>query len=157
LREEFAALGVPFGERGSRLEEWIGLVRDCWTGEPRASSSPRYVLPADVLCLPRPAHRIPVLVGGHSVAARRRAATIGDGWLAQQSAGELDSTALVTREGDVPARVVLRIVDSLHREAEVAARLRELEDAGVDEVVVDVPVDRDSAARALDVLRGGVR
>src|SRR5689334_25155200 len=32
LREEFEALEVPYDGRGSRLDEWLSLLRDCWTG-----------------------------------------------------------------------------------------------------------------------------
>ena len=150
LREEFEALDVPFDDRGSRLAEWIAIIRDCWTGEPQAHSSERYVLPGDLYSNPPPAHPIPLLVGGHSKVALGRAGRLGDGWLAQQSLGELDADELrsgiramqsAAREAgrDPEAlRTVLRIVDSAGRSEELAAALPELENAGVDEVIVDV-------------------
>jgi len=85
LEEEFDALNVPFERRGRRLEEWISLCRACWTGAPASSRSELYNLPPGVLCLPVPAHDVPVLIGGHSPVALRRAGRIGDGWLAQQA------------------------------------------------------------------------
>jgi probable F420-dependent oxidoreductase len=168
LAEEFAALGVPFEGRGTRLVEWMGLARACWTGRPAAHASERFTLPDGVLCLPTPAHDIPMLVGGHSPVALRRAGGVGDGWLGQQSALELDpaelarATAAVAEaaraagRGTGPPRVVLRIVDSLGRTDVVAGRLDELQDAGVDEVIVDVPVEGDGAARDLESLRSAV-
>jgi hypothetical protein len=84
-----------------------------------------------MLCLPAPSD-IPLLIGGHSPAALRRAQR-NDGWLAQQDADKLDPAAL-RHDG----RIVLRIVGSLGREALVAERLAELP---VDEVIVDVPID----------------
>jgi probable F420-dependent oxidoreductase len=162
LEEEFAALNVPFEGRGGRLVEWMGLARACWTGRPPAHASDRYTLPEGVLCLPTPAHSIPLLVGGHSPVALRRAGRVGDGWLAQQSALELDpaelaaSIAQVAEAAGGPPRVVLRVVDSLERADLVAARLDELRDAGVGEVIVDVPVEGDDPARALEVLRSAV-
>lgn len=150
LREEFDALGVPFDSRGSRLDEWIELLRDCWTGTPTARVGTHYSLPEGVLCLPTPAHEIPVLVGGHSKAALRRAGRLGDGWLAQQSLDGIDTSeieaavdvmrAAAEEEGRDAHRseVVLRIVDSAGRSGEVARRLPELARAGVDEVIVDV-------------------
>jgi probable F420-dependent oxidoreductase len=132
LAEEFAALNAPFERRGARMDEWIAILRECWTGRTAARHSEFYDLPADILCLPVP-NRIPVLIGGHSPAALRRAAR-NDGWLAQQDADELDPAAL-----RFDGRVVLRIVGSLGREELVARRLRELEH--VDEVIVDVPLD----------------
>jgi probable F420-dependent oxidoreductase len=134
LEEEFDALGVPFSERGRRLDESIRIARECWTGEHEG-----------VLSYPTPAHRIPVLIGGHSEAALRRAREL-DGWLAQQSADALDPEALAGRA----PRIVLRIVQSLGRPELVAERLGELAQAGVDEVIVDVdPADADRAHAVL--------
>jgi probable F420-dependent oxidoreductase len=150
LREEFDALGVPFESRGSRLDEWIELLRDCWTGTPGAHVGTHYSLPDGVLCLPTPAHEVPLLIGGHSRAALRRAGRLGDGWLAQQSLDEIDTDeieaavnvmrAAAEDEGRDTFRgeVVLRIVDSAGRSSDVARQLPELERAGVDEVIVDV-------------------
>jgi probable F420-dependent oxidoreductase len=145
LAEEFAALNVPFARRGARMDEWIAILRECWTGRTAARHTDYYDLPAGTVCLPKPAHDIPLLIGGHSPAALRRARA-NDGWLAQQDADKLDPEAL-RHDG----RVVLRIVGSLGREEQVAERLRELEAAGVGEVIVDVPVE--SAQRVREVYR----
>jgi len=164
LAEEFAALNAPFERRGARLEEWIAIARACWTGTPEARASEHYTLPPDVLCLPRPSHDIPLHVGGHSPAALRRAGRVGDGWLGQQAAGALDPAALREEIAAVslaangaPRRVVLRIVESLGRPDVVAAQLPALAGAGVDEVIVDVPVEARAARRDLEILRAGVR
>ena len=157
LEEEFEALNVPFARRGRRLEEWMALVRDCWTGAPESSRSELYRLPPEVLCLPTPAHDVPLLVGGHSPTALRRAGRVGDGWLAQQalptrapdmSAAELE----VVRRAAVEAGrdpdsldVVLRIVEAAGASDELAARLPELARVGVEEVIVDVALDRGEA------------
>lgn len=150
LREEFDALNVPFEHRGARMEEWMALARACWTGRPDAHSSERYTLPPDVIALPTPAHRIPFLIGGHSRVALHRAARVGDGWLAQQEASALDPDHVRAGRAQLPpdARVVVRIVGSLGHCDRVAAGLPDLAEAGVDEVIVDVPVDDLDAARA---------
>lgn len=165
LSEEFDALGVPFESRGTRFTEWITILRDCWTGRPAERVYEHYVMPRDVLCLPRPAGPIPLLVGGHSPVALRRAGRLGDGWLAQQSldavdVDELAAGARAVRYGaqeagrdPVTATVVLRIVDSAGRGDEVARRLGELADAGVDEVVVDVSWEGDALELAASQLR----
>src|SRR3954451_14842234 len=132
LAEEFAALNVPFEKRGARMDEWIAILRDCWTGRTGARKSEFYDLPAGTMCLPAPA-QIPLLIGGHSPAALRRAGR-NDGWLAQQDADTLDPGAL-----RFDGRIVLRIVGSLGREALVARRLAAFEN--VDEVIVDVSAD----------------
>lgn len=167
LAEEFEALDVPFAGRGGRMVEWMAIARDCWTGETAAHDGPTYVVPEGTRCYPTPAHPIPFLIGGHSKIALRRAGEIGDGWLGQQSALALDPDTLAqeimavaaaaqrTRSAPAHPRVVLRIVDSTGRSDLVAARLDELEQAGVDEVIVDVRVDPEGAAEDLEILRGG--
>lgn len=157
LEEEFDALDVPFAGRGKRLDEWISLIRDCWTGTPGPHESELYRLPADVLCLPTPAHRVPFLIGGHSPAALRRAGRIGDGWFAQQSLPALDPEELAravaamraaaTEAGrdDGSLEVVLRIVEASGLSEELAARLPELAAAGVGEIVVDVSLENGEA------------
>jgi probable F420-dependent oxidoreductase len=168
LAEEFAALDVPFRDRGERLTEWIGVLRAVWTGQPPALAGAHYSLPGGLHSGPVPPHRIPLLVGGHSAAARARAGAHGDGWLAQQSAAELDPAALAAGIAEVrqaavaadrdPAglRTVLRIVDSARRAELVAAAIPALSGAGVAEIIVDtdwsVP---GSAAAACRLLRAG--
>jgi probable F420-dependent oxidoreductase len=165
LREEFEALGVAFEGRGGRLVEWMEIARDCWTGSPPARASERYTLPGGMLCLPVPAHRIPFLMGGHSPAALRRAGRLADGWLAQQSLSELAPDALAAAAGEMRAaaeaagrdpselEVVLRLVDSGGRAAEVARALPALADAGVDEIIVNVDWERGDAAEAYARMR----
>lgn len=160
LREEFEALNVPFDDRGARLGEWLELLRACWTGSPPAHASERYTLPGGLICLPKPARDIPVLVGGHSRAALRRAGRLGSGWLAQQPlsdlrpdelrAGlELVRAAAAEADRDAAAvELVLRIVESDGRPDEVAAALPALAAAGVTEIVVNVDWSRDPAEQA---------
>lgn len=144
LREEFDALAADFDERGTRMTEWIGLLRDCWTGRPPAHAG-HYRLAADTLVLPTPAHRVPLYVGGHSPVALRRAGELGDGWLAQQAVPSLDPRRLereiatvVAAAGDrARPHVVLRLVESVGLIGDIAGRLPELTAAGVDEIIVD--------------------
>ena len=157
LAEEYAALGVPFADRGRRLDEWLAVVRDCWTGEPAARQGRFYDLPADVLCLPAPTAPPPVLVGGVSDAALRRAAR-QDGWVAHEDLRTLDVDGVAAGAARVralatdPPRVVLRLVGSAGRADEVAWRLPALAAAGVDEVVVDVAAGQ--ARAAFELLKG---
>ena len=160
LEEEFAALNVPFERRGARLEEWMAIARACWSGRPPARGSEFYDLPADVIALPAPAHEIPLLVGGHTPVALRRAGRLGDGWLGQQSLpalapDELQSEIAVMRGAAAKAgrdpdglRVVLRIVETAGRSDDVAARLPELAAAGVDEIIVDTRWEEGEPAAA---------
>ncbi|HEX2442130.1 MAG TPA: LLM class F420-dependent oxidoreductase [Methylomirabilota bacterium] len=82
LREEFEALGAPpFEERGAVTDEYLRFMRATWTTDP-VKFSGRYVSVQNVHALPKPAQPggIPVWIGGHTDAAVRRAATLGDGW-----------------------------------------------------------------------------
>jgi alkanesulfonate monooxygenase SsuD/methylene tetrahydromethanopterin reductase-like flavin-dependent oxidoreductase (luciferase family) len=56
-------------------------MRTAWTSDP-VSFEGRYYRVKDVHALPKPAQRagIPVWIGGHTDAAVKRAATLGDGW-----------------------------------------------------------------------------
>jgi probable F420-dependent oxidoreductase len=86
LAEEFAALGVPFEDRGARTDEYVAAMRALWSQE-RASFKGRYVSFDDVFCRPLPAERrIPVIVGGDTKAAARRAGRLGDGYFPARGA-----------------------------------------------------------------------
>jgi len=78
--EEYAAVGVPYHDRGRRLEECIGAMRALWADRP-ASYSGRYVSFDRVHSIPTPeSGAVPVLLGGHSEPAVRRAGRLADGW-----------------------------------------------------------------------------
>ena len=154
LREEFDALAAPFDGRGARMTEWIALLRECWTGRTAGHHTGNYDLAAGVLALPAPANPVPILVGGHSPVALRRAGRLGDGWLAQQAVPALDPGHLAAEiaavrqaaatAGRDPAglTVVLRLVESAGRLDTVARRLADLHAAGVDEIIVDTSAGR---------------
>jgi probable F420-dependent oxidoreductase len=80
LREEFDALGVEWDRRGARNDEYIAAMRALWAG-PHAEFHGEFVDFAPVTCSPRPVQAsIPILVGGDTPAALRRAARIADGY-----------------------------------------------------------------------------
>lgn len=80
LREEFAALGVPFETRGRRADEYVAAMRALWR-EDGARYAGRFVRFEGVSCNPKPvAGAVPIIVGGHSEAAARRAGRLGDGF-----------------------------------------------------------------------------
>jgi probable F420-dependent oxidoreductase len=82
LREEMEALGVPFEERGARTDESIAAIRSLWQDGP-SSFEGRYYHWKDMFCNPKPMQKpgIPIHIGGHSPAAARRVARMGDGFL----------------------------------------------------------------------------
>ncbi len=80
LREEFDALGVPFDDRGARLDEHVAVLRTLW-GQPEASFAGEFTQFERCVMRPQPVNgSIPIHVGGHSPAAARRAGRLGDGF-----------------------------------------------------------------------------
>ena len=81
LAEEFALLGQPFRDRGRRTVEAVRLLKACWSDDPVNFHGGFYDLPPFAMA-PKPPQgaRLPVLGGGESEAALRRAAEACDGW-----------------------------------------------------------------------------
>ena len=82
LREEFDALGADFSRRRELLEDGIDILRALWEqDQPSYEGETHSFLPLNMR--PKPVQLpVPILVGGHSRPALRRAAAMGDGWLA---------------------------------------------------------------------------
>jgi probable F420-dependent oxidoreductase len=80
MKEEFEAIGAPpFEDRGTVTDEYIGACRELWT-KPDPAFDGKYVKFSNVTFEPKPAHKIPIWVGGESNPALRRAASLGEGW-----------------------------------------------------------------------------
>jgi probable F420-dependent oxidoreductase len=80
LEEEFDALGVPFAGRGRRTDAYVAAMRALWTGE-EVTLDDGYQRWEKAISLPTPTNgTIPIVVGGHSEAAARRAGRLGDGF-----------------------------------------------------------------------------
>lgn len=81
LGAEFAALGAPFVERGAVTDEAIEVIRTLWTQD-KPSFSGQWWSFEGIQSNPRPVQQPhpPIVVGGHSPPAYRRAVRQGDGW-----------------------------------------------------------------------------
>ncbi|HEY8215866.1 MAG TPA: LLM class F420-dependent oxidoreductase [Acidimicrobiia bacterium] len=81
LREEAEAVGTSFDDRGARTDEAIEVMRLLWR-EREATFEGTFTRLTRAMSNPKPARPcgIPILVGGHSRAAARRAGRTGDGW-----------------------------------------------------------------------------
>ena len=79
-REDYEVLGVDWDTRGQRMDEAIAILRGLAAGGYFEHHGKIFDLPP-VKIAPVPTAPIPVLIGGHSDAALRRAARLGDGWL----------------------------------------------------------------------------
>ena len=82
MREEFEALDAPeFDRRGAASDEYIRIFKALWTQDPASFHGEFYRFDS-IRCLPHPVQRPhpPIWIGGHSKAALRRVARLGDGW-----------------------------------------------------------------------------
>ena len=77
---EYDALGVSYKDRGKRLDEQVDLLRQLWR-EPVVDFRGDFHRTDRAGILPQPARRMPILFGGFSEVALRRAARVGDGFL----------------------------------------------------------------------------
>jgi probable F420-dependent oxidoreductase len=82
LEEEWAAAQLDFSTRGRRLDEALGICKRLWT-EPQVEHHGEFFDFGAVAFEPKPVQRPwpPLLIGGESDAALRRAARDGDGWI----------------------------------------------------------------------------
>ena len=86
LEEEFKALGIPFADRGRRTDEYVAAMRELWSS-PMPSFDGEFVHFNQAHCQPQPINgSVPVIIGGHSKAAARRAGRIGNGYFPARNA-----------------------------------------------------------------------
>ena len=146
LEAEFAALGIPFNERGRRIDEGIAMMRAVWTQDP-VTFRGKYV-PAEIdqmTMRPFPDKPIPIWFGARSEAALRRTVKIGDGWHGSQLT-PAEAAAVVERlRRDRPEpefTISMRIHWNGKDRGELRDRLAAYAEIGVQHVMVH-PLDRD--------------
>lgn len=76
---EYEALGQDFSTRGRRLDEALEIFEEVWTNDPASYDGEHYQF-SEIRLLPKPAHPIPIWIGGTSPAALRRAVAYGSGY-----------------------------------------------------------------------------
>jgi probable F420-dependent oxidoreductase len=115
MKEEFDALGISWPRRGARNDEYIEVMRALWAG-PHAEFHGEFIDFEKVTCSPRPVNgHIPILVGGDTEAAIRRAVKLADGYFP----GEGDTQRLAQLLGRV--RTACEQADRDYRTLEVNA------------------------------------
>jgi probable F420-dependent oxidoreductase len=94
LKDEFDAAGVPFSERGSRMDEIVPLLRRLWSEEDPITHEGRHYRFGPVHFRPKAIQRpsVPIELGGTSDAALRRTAALADGWM-ELGADDVDQLA----------------------------------------------------------------
>lgn len=102
---EYDALGVDFRHRGRILDEQLDVLRGLWSGQPQTRVGEGFKLSGAAVA-PAPPAPIPLLIGGSSEAAIRRAARSGDGLLLMTSDQQLvEAVAKMHRALDEAGRV----------------------------------------------------
>lgn len=143
MKQEFAAIGAPFGERGARTDEAIGVLRALFGGS--TSFRGRFTDFTDMSLQPGPARPggPPIWIGGNSRAGIERATRLGDAWHTTVSdparlAPKIEwLRSMVAATGREPADVTVS-VRVRARAAKVADLLPRLDVLGVDHLLVDL-------------------
>lgn len=183
LKPESDALGSVYGTRGRYADESINIMRELWTSEDPEYDGEFYSF-SEVKFSPKPAQKPgpPILVGGISRPALRRAATLGDGWHPlRPSMTELADNIQVIRriatearrdpsEIEVSVRTELDVTDSpsdgeastmIGTVDQLRSTIEQYEELGVSELVLSVSTnDVDRILRTQDrfadlVIHGG--
>jgi len=141
LREEMEAVAVPFEKRGARCDEYIEILRRLWTDRIAEFSGEFYQL-APCAQEPHPVQKPhpPILIGGTSKPAIRRAARLGDGWVAinlspAEAAEHLKRLRVLREEAGLSMdgfRATLMAVNYPIEPEDLSA----YQDAGIDQVVL---------------------
>jgi probable F420-dependent oxidoreductase len=161
--EEYAALGVPWEGRGRRMDEYLQAMNVLWTDDVSTFEGD-FVSFRDAVALPKPrqAPHPPVLIGGQTRPALRRAARLGDGWLSwllppeelSATNAQLDQECQVA--GRDPGEVRRVNVTPYAGRDEFAKYLDAAAEAGADEVVavpmVPAAALRDTISEIADVM-----
>jgi probable F420-dependent oxidoreductase len=156
-REEFAACGADWAERGRRADEYLELMRALWSGAPARFAGRFWQLPEcrqDPPPLQRP--HLPLHVAGESDAALARAARSGQGWLgylaldrARERIGSLER--LLRERGRPRSELEVTIVPL--EQPTTLETVKRLRDAGAQRVAaIAVGLGTTALERQLDAL-----
>jgi len=155
LKEEFDALGLDFHVRGARTDEAIKALRAVWNDNPSSFHGKHFNF-GPLMSFPKPAQKggIPVVIGGHSPAAARRAGRLGDGFFpAIADAAKLKELFGIMRD---EAHKHGRNADAIELSCMGRANLDTIKafaDLGITRVVVPPPgFDKEKLTRGLEKL-----
>jgi probable F420-dependent oxidoreductase len=103
LKEEFDAIGASFADRGRRADEYVAAMRELWSSE-RPTFHGEFVQFEAAFCKPQPVNKtIPIIVGGDTPVAARRAGRLGDGYFPARGA-PFDMFEIARRTAEVHGR-----------------------------------------------------
>jgi probable F420-dependent oxidoreductase len=163
-QDEYEACGIPFRERGARLDEYLRCLQALWGDDP-VEFSGRFYSVRRSLFRPKPRQRPrpPMRVGGYAEATVRRAVTLGDGYIGgnvplaqvQPLVGKLRSAAAAAGRDPSSIRIVCRGAVRLSGDSltgddrrplwgsldQIRADVDRYRDAGLDELFFELNFD----------------
>jgi probable F420-dependent oxidoreductase len=153
LEPEFRALGVELKDHGPRSDDYLGAMRSIWSDE-RPGFEGRFVRFSGVNAYPRPLQQPTpsLVVGGHSVAAYRRAVRQAHGWYGfgmtlEQTAAALADLRAEARHWERPTDLgQLEISITPPRGVVTRDVARQYADLGVDRLILRPPQRGDAQA-----------
>lgn len=159
--EDYAVTHVAWERRGARMNEMMEIIRGLSTGDWFEYEGEIFRVPR-IKMSPAPSEPIPLLVGGHSDAALRRAARLGDGWM--HGGGDPEDLPHLLRRLQELREEHGRAgepfeVHAISLDAYSADGVRRLEDEGVTDAIVgfrwpyEVGPDRQPLSEKTDALR----
>ncbi|NQE66268.1 uncharacterized protein NG2371_00709 [Nocardia gamkensis] len=136
--EEFEWCGVPFARRGARVDEMIEVIKLVLAGG-MAEFHGEFFDFDPLQISPAPSEPVPFYIGGHTDAALRRAARVGDGWTSAMmtyeelrgTIGKLDALRAEFGRSGEPFEIQAVCVDRFGRSG-----YQDLADAGVTDAIV---------------------
>lgn len=182
VASEFAALGLPFADRGRMTDEFLHAMRALWTSD-CASFTGRWTSFTDLCPLTRPIQDpLPLLIGGDGPRSMRRALEFGAGWAPGQGtmdelAAKIATLRALADQADTSCpRIVARWLihpvppgavrppishrGELRRPrlepGEASAQLDRMHELGVDEIIVDIPPSASAYLDTMDYLASAV-
>jgi probable F420-dependent oxidoreductase len=151
LEPELNAIGVTLAERASRTDDYLGAMRAMWYDDAPVSFAGRHTQFSGIDANPRPAGRVPIVVGGRTAGAFKRTIEQGDGWYGffvdpQQAADAVESLRVARDRYTRPAELAELEISVTPRGPVTADSLRAYADAGVDRLIVyPLPVEDEAA------------
>ena len=141
LAEEYGALGASFERRGARCTSYIEVLKRLWCDTVSEYEDEFYSLPA-CRFYPKPVQKPhpPIIVGGNSDAALRRAAELGQGWYAlglspEQLAPQIEKLGALLMQNNRPGDAVSIFACPYPHEYN-HEMIRQYKELGVDELIL---------------------
>lgn len=136
--DDFAACQIPWEKRGKRMDEMMDIVRGLMTGEYFSYDGEIFQIDSMKIC-PAPTQPVPMLIGGHTKPALRRAALRGDGFI--HAGGTSEDLKLLVDEINILRKEYGRDhlpfeIQSMGADAFSLDGIKKLEEIGVGEAII---------------------